>query len=96
MAQQTITVRSAAPDATGKMLGLAVFALGVALLIVVFVLGYRDLLLASEAMTFSRALALPVTLVYKGAVLLIMALVASAIANKGIALYQAAHSAPAE
>jgi hypothetical protein len=71
-------------------LGILVFVLGVAMLIGVFVLAYLDLVAAAQASVLSRLLSLPATLVYKGALLFIMGIVASAIANKGIALYQAA------
>jgi hypothetical protein len=90
MVQQVMPARSAAPDPLGTTLGLAVFALGVALLVAVFVLAYRDLLLAGEVTTWPQMLALPAILAFKGALLFIMAVVGSAVASKGIALYQAA------
>lgn len=77
-------------EAAGKWLGLIVFFIGVAMLIAVFVLAYRDLIAATQASALSRLLNLPATLLYKGALLFIMGVVSSAIANKGIALYQAA------
>jgi len=70
--------------------GLVVFGLGVGLLLGVFGLAYRDLVAASDGMTLSRLLATPAVLVVIGALLVIMGAVASAIANKGVALYQAA------
>lgn len=79
-------------DAAGKSLGLIVFLIGVVMLIGVFVLAYRDLIAAAQASGLSRLLNLPATLVYKGALLFIMGVVSSAIANKGIALYQAART----
>ena len=88
---QTISVRQTV-DATGKSLGIVVFLLGVAMLVAVFVLAYRDLIAASNGAVFSRLLNVPATLLFKGALLLIMGVVASAIANKGIALYQAARA----
>jgi hypothetical protein len=90
MAHDATTVRPAAADGVGRTLGIAVFLLGVALLVVVFGLAYRDLIAAVDGVTFSRLLALPATLVFKASLLLVMGLVASAIANKGIALYRAA------
>jgi len=77
------------PDTTGKALGVVVFVLGVLLLITVFVLAYRDLIAADDASLFTRLVNLPMALLFKGALLFIMGVVASAIANKGIALYQA-------
>ena len=60
------------------------------MLIGVFVLAYLDLVAGAQASALSRLLNLPATLLYKGALLFIMGIVSSAIANKGIALYQAA------
>jgi len=90
MAQQLVTVRPSAADSAGRTLGMAVFLLGVAMLVVVFGLAYRDLIASEDGLTFSRILSLPGALVFKGALLLVMSVVASAIANKGIALYQSA------
>ena len=99
MAQQIVQslspARPATADAAGKSLGLAVFGLGVLLLLGVFGLAYRDLVAAGDGVAVSRLLAAPAVLVVKGALLVIMGAVASAIANKGIALYQAARL-PAE
>jgi hypothetical protein len=77
------------PDSTGKALGVVVFIIGVLLLITVFVLAYRDLIAADDASLFTRLVNLPMALLFKGALLFIMGVVASAIANKGIAIYQA-------
>ncbi len=90
MAQQVITVRSAAADAAGKTLGIGVFVLGIAMLVAVFGLAYRDLIATADGQTVSRWMALPGALVFKSGLLLIMGVVASAIAGKGIALYEAA------
>lgn len=76
-------------DSTGKVLGVVVFLVGVVLLITVFALAYRDLIASDDASLFSRLVNLPLVLLFKGALLFIMGIVASAIANKGIALYQA-------
>lgn len=87
------TMTGARPaDVTGKSLGIIVFLIGVVMLIGVFVLAYRDLVAADQASALSRLLNLPATLLYKGALLFIMGIVSSAIANKGIALYQAARA----
>lgn len=86
---QTMDVRTMPRDATGRGLGIAVFLLGVILLISVFVMAYRDLLAASDGTIFQRMFNLPVALMFKGGLLLIMGIVASAIANKGISLYEA-------
>ncbi|MDQ7820118.1 MAG: hypothetical protein QN173_06425 [Armatimonadota bacterium] len=91
MAQSLASSRAPAPvDAAGKSLGLAVFGLGVVLLLGVFGLAYRDLVAAGDGLSATRLLAAPAVLAVKGALLVIMGAVASAIANKGIALYQAA------
>lgn len=79
-------------ETAGKSLGIVVFLLGVAMLISVFIIAYRDLLATAEASVLSRLFNLPVALVYKGVLLFVMGVVASAIANKGIALYQAART----
>lgn len=89
--QQTITTTRPV-DAAGKTLGITVFILGVAMLISVFVLAYRDLIAAADGSVLSRLFNLPATLLFKGALLFIMGIVASAIANKGIALYEAART----
>ena len=65
------------------------------MLVVVFGLAYRDLIASEDGVAFSRILSLPGALFFKGALLLVMGVVASAIANKGIALYQSARI-PAE
>ncbi len=76
----------------GRVLGIVVFLLGVALLILVFVLAYRDLVAAGDGSIFQRMFNLPITLTFKAALLLVMGIVASAIANKGISLYEASRS----
>lgn len=90
---QTISVQSAPADMPGKALGIGVFVLGVAMLITVFVLAYLDLVAVANGPSLSRLFSLPVALVFKAALLLIMGIVGSAIANKGIALYQASRTA---
>lgn len=93
---QTISVRPVATDAAGKGLGIVVFLLGVAMLVAVFVLAYLDLIATADGSIFSHLFNLPATLLFKGALLLIMGIVGSAIANKGITLYQAARIATEE
>ncbi len=79
-----------AMDGAGRRAGLAVFILGVLLLVAVFYLGYLELVasgtLASPASSQSALLLVSA----KGLFLFLMGFVASAISNKGIGLYQAA------
>lgn len=89
---QTMDVRTMPGDTTGRGLGIAVFLLGVFLLVAVFVMAYLDLVAASDGTIFQRMFNLPITLMFKGGLLLIMGIVASAIANKGISLYEATRS----
>lgn len=74
---------------------MGVFILGVLLLLVVFVLAYTELV-ASGALagTIPGRSAGDIALVVatKGLLLFLLGFVASAVANKGIALYQAAAS----
>ena len=79
-----------ATDGAGRRAGLAVFVLGVLLLLVVFYLAYLELV-ASGAVASpasSQSALLPVAT--RGLFLFLMGFVASAISNKGIGLYQAA------
>lgn len=91
--------RAAAPDRAGRAVGLVVFAVGVVLLCAVFYLAYIELI-ASGALTGNAAgrsagdVALAVGA--KGLFLFLLGFVASAIANKGIGLYQAAGTAGVE
>ncbi|OFX31059.1 MAG: hypothetical protein A2Z07_09780 [Armatimonadetes bacterium RBG_16_67_12] len=93
-----MTMTRPAGDSTGKWLGLVVFLLGVAFLVSVFVLGYRDLAatgalgqLTTDAARESRAdwWALAV----KGVMLAIMMISGALIANRGIGLYAASRPA---
>jgi hypothetical protein len=79
-------------DAAGRSLGIGVFVLGVLMLSSVFVIAYLDLVAAADGSLFEKMLNLPVTLTFKSALLLVMGIVASAVANKGIALYEAARA----
>lgn len=87
---QTLPVRAMTTDTTGRGLGLGVFLLGVLLLIMVFAIAYLDLVAAADGSIFQRMSNLPITLTSKAVLLLVMGVVASAIANKGISLYEAA------
>lgn len=87
---ETMPVRAGATDTAGRMLGIVVFLVGVGMLIAVFFIAYRDLIAAGDGAIFQRMFNLPVTLMFKGGLLLVMGIAASAIANKGIALYAAA------
>lgn len=89
---QTMDVRTIPTDATGRTLGILVFLLGVAMLIGVFVIAYMDLVAAGNGSIFQRMFNLPITLTFKAALLLVMGIAASAIANKGIAFYEASRT----
>ncbi|HET6947146.1 MAG TPA: hypothetical protein VFJ45_04970 [bacterium] len=89
---QTMHAGTMRHDAAGRSLGIGVFLLGVLLLIAVFVLAYLDLVAASDGTIFQKMFNLPITVTFKAALLLVMGIVASAIANKGIALYEAART----
>jgi hypothetical protein len=82
-------------DGAGRAVGMGVFALGVLLLLVVFYLAYLELV-ASGALTGSvpgrPAGEVALVVATKGLFLFLLGFVASAIANKGIALYQAAQA----
>lgn len=80
-------------DRTGRIGGIAVFVVGVLLLIAVFYLAYLELI-ASGALAGTAgdrpAGNLVLLVAAKGLFLVLLGFVASAIANKGIALYEAA------
>jgi len=80
-------------DQTGRVSGIVVFTLGVLLLLVVFYLAYLELV-ASGALAGTAggrsAGDIALFVAAKGLFLFVLGFVASAIANKGIALYQAA------
>jgi hypothetical protein len=77
-------------DSAGRVLGLLVFIVGVLLLVAVFYLAYRELLPAGSLAGTASAQNAVLVIVAKGIFLFITGFVASAIANKGIGLYQAA------
>jgi hypothetical protein len=85
-------VQTIRQDTTGRSLGIGVFVLGVLMLVSVFAIAYLDLVAAADGTLFEKMLNLPVTLTFKAALLLVMGIVASAIANKGISLYEASRS----
>lgn len=85
-------------DPPARRLGMAVFLLGIAFLILVFVLAYRDLAgagvigqLASPAPPVEAGDALR-TLAIKGVLLFLMAYIGSAVAGRGIGLYAASRA----
>jgi hypothetical protein len=82
-------------DAPAKWLGLVVFVLGVAFMVLVFTLAYRDLTgagvlgqLASPTTTVNAEGAIR-ALVIKGVLFFVLAYVGSAVAGRGIGLYAA-------
>lgn len=82
-------------DRTGRAGGIAVFVLGVLLLFVVFYLAYLELMASG---TLAGAPGRPagdiaLFVAAKGLFLVVLGFVASAIANKGISLYQASGGA---
>lgn len=91
-----------AKDQAGRGAGIAVFVLGVLLLLGVFYLAYEELVASGSleapstassgaAVTGGRTpVDLALLVATKGLFLLVMGFVASSIANKGIGLYQAA------
>jgi len=82
-------------DSAGRAAGIGVFVLGVLLLLVVFYLAYLELV-RSGALAGSvpgrSAGEVALAVATKGLFLFLLGFVASAIANKGIALYQAAQA----
>ncbi|MGH2453745.1 MAG: hypothetical protein ACRDF5_08275 [bacterium] len=94
-----IMARESGSDPAGKWLGLAVFVLGIGLLVFVFVQGFEEFVRVDALTrpgggdnifetTFLIALG-------KWLLLFLLAYVASAMAGRGIALYQAARALPA-
>lgn len=85
-------------DSAGKWLGLAVFILGIAFLVLVFNFAYKDLTgsgvlgqLASPSPSVAADAALR-TLAIKGVLLVLMAYVGSAVAGRGIGMYAASRT----
>jgi hypothetical protein len=80
-------------DRAGRISGIAVFTLGVLLLLVVFYLAYLELVASGALAGTAGGRSAGDTALFvaaKGLFLFLLGFVASAIANKGIALYQAA------
>jgi hypothetical protein len=78
-------------DGVGRGAGIGVFVVGVLLLLAVFYLAYREMvaLAASLADASIPKTDLALQVAMKGLLLLLMGFVGSAVANKGIALYEA-------
>jgi len=86
-------------DSAGKWLGLAVFILGIAFLVLVFMVAYQDLTgsgvlgrLASPSPSSVAADAALRALAIKGVLLFLMAYVGSAVAGRGIGMYAASRT----
>jgi hypothetical protein len=80
-------------DRAGRIGGITVFVLGVLLLLVVFYLAYLELVASGALAGTAGGRSAGDTALFvaaKGLFLFLLGFVASAIANKGIALYQAA------
>mgnify|MGYP000114956094 FL=1 len=80
-------------EAVGKWLGISVFVVGILLLALVFFLAYRDIV-GESGLTLGGSGGRPVTevawiLVVRILFLFLMGYVASVIAARGIAMYQA-------
>jgi uncharacterized protein YjeT (DUF2065 family) len=87
---------SSAPDASGRILGLVVFTVGIVLLLFVFYLAYTALtggmlggLAAPATEQQGPNLNFALVLVLKAIFLFILGYVGSAIAGRGIGMYQA-------
>jgi len=91
-------------DPPGKWLGLAVFGLGILLLAFVFYRGFVELIQAgllqrtvAQAQSPGRLDSVDVfAVLVRWLVLFLLAYIASTIAGRGIALYQAARALPGE
>jgi len=89
------------PDARGRLLGLAVFVLGVALLLFVFSAAYAELTGGAMGQLSRPApggpdMGVALGLVLKAIFLFLLGYLASAVAGRGIGLYQAARGEHAE
>ncbi|MCL6499467.1 MAG: hypothetical protein K6U07_05530 [Firmicutes bacterium] len=88
-------------DAPGRVLGLAVFVLGVVLLLFVFYVAYTELTGNSLSQVARPPqggpdMGLALALVLKAIFLFLLGYLASGIAGRGIGLYQASRGEPAE
>jgi hypothetical protein len=86
---------AARDDVTAKWLGIGVFLLGIAFMVLVFTLAYRDLTgagvlgqIASPSASVAADAAVR-ALVIKGVLFFLLAYVGSAVAGRGIGLYAA-------
>jgi hypothetical protein len=77
-------------DGAGRRTGLAVFVVGVVLLLAVFYLAYVELVASGRVVSPEVSPGVLLLVATKGLFLFVMGFVASAISNKGIGLYQAA------
>lgn len=77
-------------DGAGRRTGLAVFVVGVVLLLAVFYLAYVELVASGRVASPEVSQGALLLVATKGLFLFVMGYVASAISNKGIGLYQAA------
>ncbi len=79
-----------AGDVAGRRTGLAVFVMGVLLLLAVFYLAYLELVASGRVTSPEVSQGALLLIATKGLFLFVMGFVASAVSNKGIGLYQAA------
>ena len=79
-----------AVDTAGRRAGLAVFVVGVFLLLGVFYLAYHELVASGAVTSQAVSQAGLLAVATKALFLFLMGFVASAISNKGIGLYEAA------
>lgn len=79
-----------AVDPAGRRTGLAVFVVGVLLLLAVFYLAYLELVASGAVTSPAVSQAALLVVATKALFLFLMGFVASAISNKGIGLYEAA------
>jgi hypothetical protein len=89
------------PDPRGRLLGLTVFVLGVVLLLFVFYAAYAELTGSAMGQLSRPAsggpdMGLVLSLVLKAIFLFLLGYLASAVASRGIGLYQAARGEQAE
>jgi hypothetical protein len=83
-------VARTAVDMAGRRTGLAVFVVGVLLLLGVFYLAYVELVASGAVTSPAVSQAALLVVATKALFLFLMGFVASAISNKGIGLYEAA------
>ncbi len=88
-----IVVGRAGREGVGWGVGIGFFVVGVLLLIAVFYFAYQEMVAVAGFLRDNSARLADIGLIaaLKGLFLLVMGFAASAIANKGIMLYQASH-----